>query len=136
MGRISFLTEKSIVVDDVLAKLLGSSKGELVSYTELTKGLHSYIKANGLRVKDATTTVASASVPESAPAPVSCSAPAPIQQVVPDVEWPRRCQRCYDQLVNLEKLKSHFKEFHGESLAGLNLHQFIIENSFKTKEAD
>lgn len=38
-----------VKVDDVLSQLLGVPKDELVSYTELTKGLHEYIKNHGLK---------------------------------------------------------------------------------------
>jgi hypothetical protein len=43
------LTEPSIIVDDVLSMLTGHPRGTLVSFTEITKNVHDYIKTNGLR---------------------------------------------------------------------------------------
>jgi anaerobic ribonucleoside-triphosphate reductase len=51
MARESMLTQKSIVADDTLALLTGQSKGALLSYTELTKSMHQYIRTKGLRLK-------------------------------------------------------------------------------------
>ena len=45
------LTQKSVVTDDTLSQLIGVPKGALLSYTELTRGLHAYIKSNKLRLK-------------------------------------------------------------------------------------
>jgi hypothetical protein len=43
------LTEPSIIVDDVLSMLTGRPRGTLVSFTEITKNVHDYIKTKGLR---------------------------------------------------------------------------------------
>ena len=51
MARESMLTQRSIVADDTLSSLTGQPKGALLSYTELTKMMHQYIKTNGLRIK-------------------------------------------------------------------------------------
>lgn len=51
MPRESMLTQRSIVADDTLASLTGQPKGALLSYTELTKMMHQYIRAKGLRLK-------------------------------------------------------------------------------------
>lgn len=51
MARESMLTIKSIVADDTLASLTGQSKGALLSYTELTKSMHQYIRTKGLKLK-------------------------------------------------------------------------------------
>jgi hypothetical protein len=51
MARESVLTQRSVVADDTLAVLTGQPKGTFVSYTELTRGLHSYIKSKQLRLK-------------------------------------------------------------------------------------
>ena len=51
MARESMLTQKSIVADDTLAMLTGQTKGALLSYTELTKSMHQYIRTKGLRLK-------------------------------------------------------------------------------------
>ncbi len=47
--RRNALTEQSIVIDDVLSMLTGHPRGTMVSFTEITKSLHDYIKSNGLR---------------------------------------------------------------------------------------
>jgi len=49
MSKRNALTEQSIVVDDVLSMLTGRPRGSLLSFTEITKGVHDYIKSNGLR---------------------------------------------------------------------------------------
>lgn len=51
MARESMLTQRSIVADDTLSLLTGQPKGSLLSYTELTKMMHQYIRTNGLRLK-------------------------------------------------------------------------------------
>jgi ribosomal protein L40E len=51
MPRESMLTMRSILADDTLSLLTGQPKGALLSYTELTKMMHQYIKANHLRLK-------------------------------------------------------------------------------------
>ena len=51
MARESMLTQRSIVADDTLSSLTGQPKGALLSYTELTKSMHQYIRSKGLRLK-------------------------------------------------------------------------------------
>jgi ribosomal protein L40E len=51
MARESMLTQRSIVADDTLSLLTGQPRGALLSYTELTKMMHQYIRAKGLRLK-------------------------------------------------------------------------------------
>jgi len=51
MARESMLTQKSIMADDTLSLLTGQPKGALLSYTELTKSMHAYIRSKGLRLK-------------------------------------------------------------------------------------
>jgi hypothetical protein len=51
MARESMLTQKSILADDTLSMLTGQPKGALLSYTELTKMMHQYIRSKGLRLK-------------------------------------------------------------------------------------
>jgi hypothetical protein len=48
MSKRNVLTEPSILVDDVLS-MLTDPKGTLVSFTEITKSVHDYVKTNGLR---------------------------------------------------------------------------------------
>jgi ribosomal protein L40E len=64
MARESMLTQRSIVADDTLSMLTGQPKGALLSYTELTKMMHQYIKSNGLRLR--TCPSCSAQVPGNA----------------------------------------------------------------------
>jgi hypothetical protein len=52
MARESMLTQKSIMADDTLSLLTGQPKGALLSYTELTKSMHQYIRSKGLRLRD------------------------------------------------------------------------------------
>jgi len=51
MPRESMLTQRSIVADDTLSMLTGQPKGALLSYTELTKMMHQYIRTKGLKLK-------------------------------------------------------------------------------------
>ncbi len=46
---MSGLTKKQIYVDKNLSTVLGISEGELVSYSDIQKLLHKYIKDNDLR---------------------------------------------------------------------------------------
>jgi len=46
---MSGLTKKIIYVDKALSPILGVNEGALVSYSELSKGIHRYIKENELR---------------------------------------------------------------------------------------
>jgi len=46
---LSGLTKKTIYTDKLLATVLGVSEGDRVSYADLTRGLHKYIKDHGLK---------------------------------------------------------------------------------------
>ncbi len=46
---MSGLTKKAVVADRILSTMLGVKEGELVSYAQLSKGLHKYIKDNDLK---------------------------------------------------------------------------------------
>ncbi len=46
---MSGLTKKTVVADRILSTMLGVKEGELVSYAQLSKGLHKYIKDNDLK---------------------------------------------------------------------------------------
>ncbi len=46
---MSGLTKKIVIADRTLSAILGVNEGELVSYAQLSKGLHKYIKDNDLR---------------------------------------------------------------------------------------
>ena len=52
---MSGLTKKTVYADKVLATLLGVKEGAHVSYAELSKGLHQYIRENNLRKPNAQT---------------------------------------------------------------------------------
>ena len=62
---MSGLTKKIVVADQTLSAILGVKEGELVSYAELSKGLHKYIKDNDLKNPQR----AHPSTPSSAPTP-------------------------------------------------------------------
>ena len=49
MIGLSGLTKKSVYADKVLATILGVREGDYVSYAQLSKGLHQYIKENKLK---------------------------------------------------------------------------------------
>lgn len=49
---MSALTKKQIVADATLATMVGVVEGTLVSYAELTKAMHEYIKKHKLRKVD------------------------------------------------------------------------------------
>lgn len=46
---MSGLTKKAVYADRLLSTILGVSEGDLVSYAEISKGLHKYIKDNNLK---------------------------------------------------------------------------------------
>ena len=46
---MSGLTKKIIYADKALSSILGVKEGSLVSYSELSKGLHKYIKEKDLK---------------------------------------------------------------------------------------
>jgi ribosomal protein L40E len=46
---LSALQRKIILVDEDLSKVVGKEQGTLVSYAELTKGIHDYVKNHDLR---------------------------------------------------------------------------------------
>ena len=60
MFGLSGLTKKTIYTDKLLATVLGVSEGDRVSYADLTRGLHKYIKDHGLKSPQ---TVAATPVP-------------------------------------------------------------------------
>jgi len=69
---MSALTKKQIMADRTLANLAGVREGTLLSYAELTKAMHDYIKRNKLRKgEDELASLASA---PAAPSVKYCSA--------------------------------------------------------------
>ncbi len=82
---MSGLTKKSIYADKTLSTILGVKEGEFVSYAELSKGLHKYIKDKNLKN------------PQIQPAPPSTQQAAPIQQAVSTpvaVPGIKKCRDC------------------------------------------
>jgi hypothetical protein len=49
VAALSGLTKKSVYADKILAKILGVNEGDQVSYADLSRGLHRYIKDNDLK---------------------------------------------------------------------------------------
>lgn len=74
---MSGLTRKQVYVDRNLSAVLGVSEGELVSYADIQKRLHKYIKDNDLK---------NLSLPRQAPAT------APVQAA--DMVRMKRCRDC------------------------------------------
>ena len=48
-SALSGLTKKTVYADKLLATLLGVHEGDHVSYADLSRGLHKYIKDNNLK---------------------------------------------------------------------------------------
>src|SRR3989304_7103028 len=46
---MSGLTKKAVYADRVLSSILGVNEGDFVSYADISKGVHKYIKDNNLR---------------------------------------------------------------------------------------
>jgi hypothetical protein len=76
MSKRNALTEQSIVIDDVLSMLTGHPRGTMVSFTEITKSLHDYIKMNGLRQRFCPHCNAPLNATAAASAPVAAEVPA------------------------------------------------------------
>jgi hypothetical protein len=82
---LSGLTKKSVYADKLLATVLGVKEGDRVSYADLTRGLHKYIKDHDLKNPHAV--AAPASVP-----PVASGPPAVVPPVTPTVT--KACGNC------------------------------------------
>jgi hypothetical protein len=46
---MSGLTKKAVYADKLLSSILGVKEGDFVSYAEISRGLHRYIKDNNLK---------------------------------------------------------------------------------------
>ena len=88
---MSGLTKKSVYTDKLLATILGTSEGERVSYADLTRGLHKYIKDHNLKNPQAATVASTAS-----PTPPTLAASGPPDVVTtPDApSLARTCREC------------------------------------------
>ena len=65
---MSGLTKKAVYADNVLATILGVSEGELVSYAQISQGLHRYIKERDLKRTSAEPLPVTQAVQEAPPA--------------------------------------------------------------------
>ena len=88
---MSGLTKKTVVADRNLSAILGVKEGELVSYAQLSKGLHKYIKDNDLKDLQRAHQSASASTPASTEVASPPISPAVLPSISVDL---KRCRDC------------------------------------------
>jgi chromatin remodeling complex protein RSC6 len=69
---MSGLTKKVIWTDATLSTILGVNEGSLVSYSDLLKGLHRYIKEKNLKKPTANSSTAPPSEPTAADTSMTC----------------------------------------------------------------
>ena len=89
MAGLSGLTKKSVYADKILAKILGVNEGDHVSYADLSRGLHKYIRDNNLKNQ-----VANASV---TPAAATSLHPTAMGAVVAAV-LTKKCRYCESEI--------------------------------------
>lgn len=90
---MSGLTKKIVVADQRLSAILGVKEGELVSYAELSKGLHKYIKDNDLKNLQRAHPSTSTSTPT--PAPTEPTLPETRSTVLPAISADvKKCKDC------------------------------------------
>jgi len=90
---LSGLTKKTVYADRLLSAVLGVTEGDLVSYAQISKGVHQYIKDNDLRNISARSQPATQQpVQEAKPSPSpnvkqcrDCSAEIPLEAVFCDL---------------------------------------------------
>jgi len=83
---MSGLTKKTVYADKLLATILGVTEGDRVSYADLTRGLHKYIKDHDLKnPKVAPSAISTTPLVASGPADVA-------SQVAPVLA--RTCRDC------------------------------------------
>ena len=90
---MSGLTKKTVYADRLLSALLGVSEGDLVSYAQISKGVHQYIKDNDLRNISAKSQAATQQAAQEAKPPPSpsmkqcrdCGAAIPLEAVFCDL---------------------------------------------------
>jgi hypothetical protein len=90
---MSGLTKKTVFADKVLSTLLGVKEGELVSYAQLSKGLHKYIKDNDLKNLNRKPPSAAAPQPTPSKAEPVQATPAPPAQATPTAAM-KKCNDC------------------------------------------
>jgi hypothetical protein len=77
---MSGLTRKQVYVDRNLSVVLGANEGDILSYADIQKGLHKYIKDNDL--KNLSRTRPRSLIPSSAPG------------MLADLVQAKRCRDC------------------------------------------
>jgi hypothetical protein len=90
---LSGLTKKAVYADGLLSAILGVTEGDLVSYAQISKGVHKYIKDNDLRNISARSPPATQRAVEEAKPPASpnmkrcrdCGAEIPFEAVFCDL---------------------------------------------------
>lgn len=88
---MSGLTKKTVLADRILSTMLGVKEGELVSYAQLSKGLHKYIKDNDLK---------NPQLRQTQPATLMTTPPAepeaskPFQPTPTLISGPKKCTDC------------------------------------------
>lgn len=70
---MSGLTKKAVYADRLFASILGVNEGDFVSYAEISKGVHKYIKDNNLRTQQ----TRQPQTPTPPPAVTTTTAPTP-----------------------------------------------------------
>ena len=89
--ELSGLTKKSVYTDKLLATIMGINEGDRVSYADLTRGLHKYIKDHNL--KNPQTPAAAAALPALTPS-------GPANTVTPDApSLARTCRECGTEIA-------------------------------------
>lgn len=73
---MSGLTKKAVYADKLLSSILGVEEGDFVSYADISRGMHKYIKENKLKGESASQTSKQPSVQASRQEPKPASAAA------------------------------------------------------------
>ena len=90
-SELSGLTKKSVYTDKLLATIMDVKEGDRVSYADLTRGLHRYIKDHNLKNPQA---------PASTTAPPVLTAEGPTNVVTPDAPaLARTCRECGTEIA-------------------------------------
>jgi hypothetical protein len=82
---MSGLTKKIIYVDKALSPILGVEEGSLVSYSEISKGIHRYIKENELKKPP---------LVQAEPTPATTTTPPPQPSAVEKADEAAVCKDC------------------------------------------
>ena len=84
MSDLSGLTKKTVYTDKLLATIAGVTEGEHVSYADLTRGLHKYIRDHNLKSLQTATAVSSPGATQPAPTQPQITPSTPV----------RTCREC------------------------------------------